>query len=270
MTNSSPSLALIGLGAIGRVVADRLLATPEGARLTSVLVRPAQVAAARATLPDSVAVVSSVAEMRAHRPDMVIEAAGQQAVHAYGREVLEAGCKLVLVSSGALADAALHDALLDAAARNGGKLVIAPGAMAGLDGLGALKRAGLTEVLYTSTKPPAAWRGTPAEQAVDLMALTQAHVFFEGSAREAALAYPKNANIAATIALAGLGFDATRVRLVADPAAAGNSGKMEADSVVGRLEVRMGGAASANPKTSASTAFSLLKLIDDATAPLVV
>jgi aspartate dehydrogenase len=142
--------------------------------------------------------------------------------------------------------------------------------MAGLDGLGALKRAGLTDVVYTSTKPPRAWLGTPAEEAVDLLSLTQAHVFFEGTAREAALAYPKNANIAATIALAGLGFDATRVRLVADPAAAGNSGQLDADSVVGRLQVRMGGAASANPKTSASTAFSLLKLIQDDKASLVV
>ena len=64
---------------------------------------------------------------------------------------------------------------------------------------------------YRGAKPPAAWAGTPAAGIVDLDALEAPRVFFTGTAREAATAYPKNANVAATLALAGAGFEATAV-----------------------------------------------------------
>ncbi len=47
--------------------------------------------------------------------------------------------------------------------------------------------------------------------------MTQPTVFFSGSAREAALNFSANANVAATIALCGIGMDATQVQLVVDP-----------------------------------------------------
>jgi aspartate dehydrogenase len=148
--------------------------------------------------------------------------------------------------------------------------LVPAGAIAGLDGLGTLKLAGLSRVNYTSIKPPLAWRGTPAERILPLDTLQERTVFFEGSAREAALIYPKNANLAATVALAGLGFDGTRVQLVADPAAQGNTGMIEADSEIGTMTVVMSGRASANPKTSASTAFSLLHAIHARSAQIVI
>lgn len=90
------------------------------------------------------------------------------------------------------------------AAQSGSRIIAAAGAIAGLDGLVACRLAGLTRFVYTSTKPPAAWRGTPAEAAADLGALTAPAVVFAGSVREAALAFPMNANLAATVALAGM------------------------------------------------------------------
>lgn len=257
----SREIALIGFGAIGREIAAQLLAAPEVGRLTTVLVRAARVGETRAALPGHIRVVSDVEGLAAAPPGIVLEAAGHAAVRDYGPALLRRGAELVLVSSGALADEALLETLLDAARAGGGRITVAAGAIAGLDGLGTLKAAGLTSVLYTSTKPPAAWRGTPAEKAVDLEALAGPAILFEGSAREAARAFPKNANVAATVALAGLGLDETRVRLVADPGARGNTGRIEAEGAAGRLDLVMSARPSANPKTSATTAFAVLHLL---------
>jgi len=261
-------VALIGHGAIGGAVAQGLLAA--GGGLSAVLVRPGKADTARDALPVSVAVVDAMDELLALRPHLVAECAGQAAVAAHAEAVLAAGIDLMVISSGALAEPGRLERLTRVATDSGARLIVPAGAIAGLDGLGALRRAGLHSVTYTSTKPPLAWRGTPAEERLDLDALVEPATFFEGSAREAALAYPKNANLAATVALAGLGLDRTRVRLVADPGATGNTGRIEAESEAGRLEVGMGGAASANPKTSASTAWSVLDAILRRSATFVI
>ena len=261
--------AVIGYGAIGQVLAAGLL-DGSGPRLVAVLVRPRQLEEARASLPSGVAVVTALSELLAARPALVVESAGQGAVREHGQQVLAVGVDLMVVSTGALADQAVLDALQAEAAGGGARILIPAGAIAGLDGLGSLKAAGLSSVTYTSTKPPLAWRGTPAEDRVQLASLKERTVFFEGSAREAALSYPKNANLAATVALAGLGLDRTTVRLVADPAASGNTGMIEASSEIGDMTVIMAGPASANPKTSASTAYSLLHAVRSRSATLVI
>jgi len=262
-------VAVIGWGAIGQVLGAGLL-NAEGPRLVAVLVRPHQSEAARAGLPSSVAVVTTLAGLLAAEPRLVVESAGQGAVREYGPDVLAAGADLMIVSTGALADDRVLTELQVRAAGCGARILVPAGAIAGLDGLGALKAAGLRSVTYTSSKPPAAWKGTPAETRLDLDMLGERTAFFEGTAREAALTYPKNANLAATVALAGLGLDRTTVRLVADPAASGNTGTIQAASEMGDMTVVMAGRASANPKTSASTAFSLLHAVRSRSATLVI
>jgi aspartate dehydrogenase len=122
-----------------------------------------------------------------------------------------------------------------AAALGGTHMRIPSGAVGGLDALAAARLGGLTSVTYVGRKPVAAWQGTKAEESVVLADISAATAVFEGTAREAALAYPQNANVAAAIALAGVGFDATRVTLIADPAARGNEHHIEAEGAFGRL-----------------------------------
>lgn len=261
---------ILGFGAIGQSLVAAVAHTPvPGHQLTAVLVRPHQVPAAQAAVPAGVAVVTDLAALLALAPDGVVEAAGQGAVVAHGVDVLASGTPLLALSVGALADAALHAALAQAARQGGTRLVLPVGAIAGLDGLMALRQAGLQRVRYTSTKPPQAWLGTPAAQQVDLLALRAPAVVFSGTARQAALGFPKNANLAAAVALAGLGFEATTVQLVADPAATGNTGQIDAEGLGSRLQVTVSGASTAaNPKTSGIVAHSVLACLANQAAAI--
>jgi aspartate dehydrogenase len=265
-------VALIGFGAIGAELYRVLQALPDLVDVRGALVSGANAAPAPPLGADpGPARWHSLAQLLHSAPDIVVECAGHQAVDAYGEQVLRSGHDLLLVSVGALADVARHVRLSHAARDSGRQLLLASGAIGGLDILGAARRAGLRFVQYRSRKPPAAWRGTAAETCVDLAALTGPTVFFSGSARMAALAYPKNANVAATIALAGLGFDDTRVELIADPQVDGNVHEIEADGASGHLSIRIDGRASSrNPKTSMVTAYSLANALLNRRAAVVI
>jgi aspartate dehydrogenase len=118
---------------------------------------------------------------------------------------------------------------------------------------------------------PAAWRGSPAEQVADLGSLTQRTVLYRGNAGEAALRFPQNANVAAALALAGLGFDATEVELVADPDAPGNVHEIEAEGAAGRFAIQLQGKPSrSNPKTSALAAMSVARALLNENATIVI
>jgi len=254
-------VALIGHGAIGRYVRGRL--DGEGhARVSAIVMRPARVAAVQDEIGAAARVVGSIGELPAPPPALVVEVAGHGGLAEHGIAALERGLDLLVVSVGALADGALREGLKAAAASGGAKLLIAPGAIGGVDALAAAREGGLSRVRYTSRKPPGAWKGSPAEAVADLDALTQATELYAGPADEAARLYPKNANVAATIALAGLGFAETAVRLIADPGAGGNIHLIEAEGAFGSMTLEMRGRPLAeNPKTSSLTAFSVLRAI---------
>jgi aspartate dehydrogenase len=243
---------------------------PNQLDLVGALVRPGRTAEMGKHFPD-LAIVESLDALRALSPDIVVEAAGQGAVTAYGEALLLAGIDLIVVSVGALAEPGLFERLQAAAREGCARIVLPAGAVGGIDALSAMRLGGLRDLRYRGIKPPLAWRGSPAESQVDLDRLDRRTVLFEGSARAAALAFPQNANVAATIALAGLGFDATRVELVADPAARHNLHEIEAEGVTGKLHLRIEGlASSSNPKTSALTALSVARALVNEGAGIVL
>jgi aspartate dehydrogenase len=224
------NIALIGLGAIGQELV-KYLATADAA----VRVMGALVASPTKRREPSCRIYSSIEELLQARPDLVVECSRQNALQELGPRVLRAGIDLLAASAGALAQRATYDALQQAALTGGAQLSIPAGALAGVDALAAARHAGLSDVRYTRRAPPAAWVKSGALSGVDAESLREPHTLFEGSAREAATRYPKNANVAATVALAGLGFDRTLATLIADPSSVANVHVIEAEGDFGRL-----------------------------------
>lgn len=263
-------VALIGYGAIAQEVLKHI-GDGEPARIAAIVVRPARVEQVRAAVAErGIAVVSSLDDLTA-APGLIAECAGHEGVRQYGADALRRGIDFLVISIGSLADAALREELERAARDGGAKLVLPAGAVAGADALAAARVGGLTRVTYTSRKPPGAWKGTPAEAVCDLDALTAEATLYEGTADEAAMRYPQNANVAATIALAGAGFDGTSVRLVADPAAGGNIHQLEAEGAFGSftMEIR-GKPLPNNPKTSTLAAHSVIAEIRRRAGPVEI
>ena len=263
-------VAVIGFGAIARDLIDILGTESPPDRLT-VLVRPGREVEVQEAMGAAICVTSDVAQMLATRPDVVVECAGHGAVSDFAAEVLASGTDLIVASVGALADAKLAERL-EAAARTAGTQCLVPsGAIGGIDALGAARLSGLTSVRYTGTKPPQAWAGTPAEAAVDLTTLTAPVAFFEGTAREATQRYPKNANVAATLALAGMGMDETTVRLVADPGTTENTHAFQVASKALDFSMQLVGKPSPhNPKTSQSTVYSIARAVLNRRAAIAI
>jgi aspartate dehydrogenase len=260
-------VAIIGYGAIGGVVHRTLVAS--GHEVSGIFLRKESASRGKPGLV-GVTIVEELDAFLALPSDVVVECAGHEALRRHGVAILEKRRILVISSIGAMADRELESRLESAAGR-GGRLVLPSGALAGLDALAAASQAGLEEVRYTSRKAPAAWKGTRAESLIDLAKVSSPQPFFEGTAREAALAFPQNANVAAAVALAGLGFDRTSVRLMVDPQAAGNQHLIEARGAFGEISARVLAHTSAeNPKTSMLVPHSIMRSILNISSSVVI
>lgn len=263
-----PAILLIGHGAIAAEV--RAAASRTGAyEIGAVLVRPERVAEVAAELP-RIAVIGNLDDL-AFVPLLAAECASHGAVKAHGPALLRRGIDLIVASIGALTDDALRSELETAAREGGAKLVLPAGAVPGIDALNAALNGGLSRVTYISRKPPAAWKGTPAEAKLASAPLDTPVTFYTGNARAAARDYPKNANVAAAVAIAGIGFEKTEVEMVADPGVTANVHEVTAEGAFGRMHLRIEGRPlPANAKTSALAAYSVIRCILNRIRPVEI
>ncbi len=262
-------LAIVGFGAMGQELV-RLLQVDQHLQVSQIVVSTRateESLRSAARMAPQARVLTAVDLSTEQRPHLLAECAGHAAVLSHVIPALQAGIPCVVASVGALHEADGFERLEAAAAQGATRVQLISGAIGAVDALAAARIGGLDRVAYVGRKPPQGWLGTPAEEVCVLAELVEPCVIFRGSAREAASRFPRNANVAATVALAGLGLDRTEVELIADPGVQCNVHQLEASGAFGHLRIEMQNLPLPdNPKTSALSAYSLARAVRNASS----
>ena len=236
------TVGIIGCGAIGTLIAqaveqrivkcDKLILYDYNKEKAELLKKSLQFPAA---------VVSSVDEMLRLRPTVIVEAASQQAAREYVSRIVAAGVDLIVMSTGALLD-------LNVQSR---KVHVPSGAIGGLDAIASATLAGIDEVILTSRKNPKALE----------MENKEAKIVYEGNAEEAARLFPREMNVAATLALTVKPAN-VRVRVISDPSVQRNTHEIQVKWKFGDMFLQFSNEPHPeNPRTSALAAWSAIKLL---------
>ncbi len=235
-------VGLIGCGAIGTVLAEaieRKLVICDELVIFDVDASKAQKLKEQLKFP--VKIMPNVEELLASKPSIVVEAASQQAVREYYSKILAANIDLIVMSTGALLD-------LDT---NTPKLHFPSGAIGGLDALSPAALAGIDEVTLTSRKPPKALGKTNVQE----------EIVYEGYAEEAARQFPREMNVAATLALT-VKPAKVKVRVVSDPTIIRNTHQIHVKWRYGEMTMQFANDPHPeNPHTSALAAWSAINLL---------
>lgn len=252
----SMTVAIAGLGAIGLPLARALDAGVDGLHLIAVASRDkvkARASLAGFQAPPRIVEIADLAEA-----DIVVEAAPSAIFEQIAMPVLEAGRIFIPSSAGALLPR-MHLAKL--ARRTGARIVVPTGALLGLDAVRAAAEGPIDSVSIETRKPPMGLIGAPylEKHGIDVMDLTQPLLVFQGNALDAAAGFPANVNVAAALALAGIGPIRTQVRIWADPGITRNIHTIHVEAEAARFTMTIENVPSIqNPKTGRLTALSLL------------
>jgi aspartate dehydrogenase len=265
--SSTLQVGIVGLGTIGRAIAQCLDTGDIAARVTAVNSRDmAKARAFAATLrriPPVVELSALIASC-----DLVIEAATQASLRTIAPQTLGAGKDLMVLSVGGLLD---HPEWPQLAAQHGCKLYVPSGAIVGLDGVKGACVGRIESVTITTRKPPNGLVGAPyvIEHGIDVCALTEETLIFAGSARDACKGFPANVNVSAALSLAGIGPDLTRMRIFAVPGSTRNRHDIEVRGEFGRMTARIENVPSAtNPRTGKLSYLSAIAMLKEIVSPV--
>ncbi len=261
-------IGIVGLGAIGRPLCRALDAGIPGVTL------------AGATARDRVKGEAFLARLQHPRPfldletlvatsDIVVEASTQAHLEEIAPTTLGAGKDLIVLSCGALLR---HKDWIDLAEAKGCRIYVPSGAIAGLDGIKGARAGAVSSITLEMRKPPQGLAGAPyiEQKKIDLAAIEEETLIFDGPATEACPAFPANVNILAALSLAGIGPDLTRLKLYAVPGLTRNTHRVTAEGEFGRFTLEIANVPSENPRTGKLSYLSTIALLRDLGATLRV
>lgn len=261
-------VAIAGLGAIGRVLARRISQGIPGLTLAAAAAGNRDKAQ---TWLDAERIVCPLVDLDAlpDHADLAVECAPAAIIEDICRPMLAAGKTVMVLSAGALL---ARPQLMDLARERNGQIIVPTGALLGLDAVTAAAEGTIASVRMTTRKPPNGLAGAPhlVKNNISVEGLNTAKRVFAGNAREAAIGFPANVNVAAALALAGIGPERTTIEIWADPAVDRNCHMIEVEADSARFSLTIENVPSENPKTGKITALSALAALRKLHAPLRV
>ncbi len=201
--------------------------------------------------------------------DLLVEASTQAHLVEWAPRALEAGKHLMVLSGGALLG---RDDWVDLARKRGARILVPSGAIGGLDAVKAARVGRIHSVTMETRKPPRGLAGAPFIEAtgIDLGAITEPTLVFEGPATEAVKGFPANVNVLAALSLAGLGPALTTIRLYAVPGLTRNTHRITLEGDAGRVAIEVENLPSENPRTGRLSFLSAIAMLRDLHATLRV
>lgn len=238
------TVAIVGCGAIGTLIAQ---AIEKGVvpcdRLILYDIDKVKAEKLKETLHVPAAVAESLDELIKLKPTVMVEAASQQAARDIIPKAISGNVELIVMSVGALLGMNVRSS----------KIHISSGAIGGLDAISSADLAGVDEVVLTTRKNP---------RVLDLDNQAEKLVY-EGGAEEAARRFPREMNVAATLALT-VEPEKVRVQVISDPKVQKNVHEIRVKWKYGDMFLRFSNDPHPeNPKTSALSAWSAIRLLKE-------
>ncbi len=254
-------VGIVGMGVIGTHIAKAIDNGIAGVTLAGVSVRTPTTAGGFPAFS---------LEALIQRSDLIVEAATQAALRQFGPAVLQAGRHLMVLSVGALVG--VLDEWASLAVKHGCRILVPSGAIAGLDGMKGAREGAITSVTMETCKPPRGLAGAPfiTERRIDLDAIREETLIFEGPATDAVKAFPANVNVVAALSLAGVGPERTRIKLFAVPGQERNQHRIIVEGEFGRLRIEVENVPSENPRTGKLSYLSAIAMLRELGAAVQV
>jgi len=262
-------IAIAGLGAIGKAVARRLTDGLPGLKLAAIATGNTAKAKDWLGAQKIDCPIVELEEFPKHA-DLAIECAPASLLERICKPMLEAGKQVMVLSCGALLD---NFDLVELARRHGGRILVPTGALLGLDAVQAAAVGDISRVHMITRKPPNGLDGAPylVEHGISVLGIREPRCVFTGTAREAARGFPAHVNVAAALALAGIGPDRTTIEIWADPNVSRNMHRIELDGEAVRLSLEIENVPSLeNPRTGRLTPLSVVALLRKMSSPLAI
>ncbi|WP_041768190.1 aspartate dehydrogenase [Pseudovibrio sp. FO-BEG1] len=265
------SIAIAGLGAIGKRVAQAVIKNEiPGYELKAIAVRDIQKGKEfLKALPEHSCQPLPLDELPLVA-DIVLECLPPQLFEKVARPTLSCGKSLIVMSTSQLLSR-MH--LLDLAKQNGANIIVPSGAILGLDALKAAAEGTIQSVVVRTSKPPQGLAGAAylIENSIDVESSNVPTCILSGSVNEVAQHFPANVNVAAALALAGLGADKTTMEIWADPNLSKNTHTVSVTSDSSDFTMTISNRPSdENPRTGRITAQSVLAVLRTRTSHIQI
>ena len=263
------SVGIVGYGTIGQVVGKALDEGIEGLELVGVVGRNTKTtkrAVADLTMDVPVLTIAELAE----KAEIILDCAPTTAFRETADTSLKNGCTIITVNAAAILE---NPDLADKAAAHDTQVILATGALLGLDAVRAAAEGVIHSVDMITRKPPKSLVKAKyvQEQGLDLLSLTKAIKLFDGSAGDGAKNFPANVNVAAALGLAGIGPNNTHLEIWADPDVEYNTHTINVDSDSAKLSLKIENVPTVeNPGTGKITALSVLATLKSLVNPLKI